>query len=194
MCRTELMDASKKGACPLELIVDSSSIMKTPALAWTFSIGWAPLVTVWRCARVSTVRYDVKFICVETGKSHTLRTPDDSPGLVLQSDLVRKKVGDNFSVRIRVLNSDRIGDWSEKSEVFSVSKPSSNLPLSTIPPWPQTALPSPSEFAKEFAGLEALPYTAERDNPVKKCGDATKRQGSFLDRLMSQFCRPTAMA
>jgi len=203
MCRTELMDASKKGACPLKLIVDSSSIMKTPASAWTFRIGWAPLVTAmaargpaWR-ALVSTVRYDVKFICVETGKSHTFRTPDDLPGVVLQNDLVRKKVGETFSVRIRVLNSDGLGEWSETSEVFSVAKPSSYLPLATIPARPQApkrAPPSPSELAKELGGLEALPYTARRDDPVKKCGGATKRQGSFLDRLMSKFRRPTAMA
>jgi len=197
MCRSELKDASKEGACPLKLIVDSSTIMKTPASTSTFRIGWAPLLTA-RAARVNPVRYDVKFICVETGKSHTFRTPDDLPGVVLQNALVRKKVGATFSVRIRVVSSDGVGEWSETSEVmhaFFVAKPSSYLPLATIaarPKTPKRAQPSPSELAKELEGLEALPYIAKTDTPVKKCGDATKRPGSFLDRFMSKFRRPTA--
>lgn len=150
------MDASKAGACHLQLIVDSSSIMKTPASAWTFRIDWAPLVTAkgqW---------YHVKLTDVETGKRHTFRTPDDLPGVTLLNREVREKVGDTFSVQIRLVDRDGVGEWSETSEVLSVAKASPN--------W-------------------VTVYTVSRKAPVEKCGDVAKRHGSVLDRFMAKFRR-----
>jgi hypothetical protein len=113
---------------------------------------------------------------------------------------MRQKVGDTFTVQIRVLNSEGIGQWSETSEVFSVAKPSPNLPLGKISARPQTqklALPSPSELAQECGGLEALPYTVTRNTvtrkaPAKGCGDTARHQGSVFEHFMSKFRRATA--
>lgn len=201
------MDASKEGVCHLRSIVDSSSVIKTPASPWTCRIDWAPVTANDQSAfyklawtNLHFTRYDVKFTCPQTGRRLTLRTPDDAPCVVIQNRLMRQKVGDTFTVQIRVLNSEGIGQWSETSEVLSVAKPSPNLPLGKISARPQTqklALPSPSELAQECGGLEALPYTVTRNTvtrkaPAKGCGDTARHQGSVLEHFMSKFRRATA--
>lgn len=183
------MDACQEGTCSSHLIVDSSSIMKTPASSWTFRVSWtSPKVAT--VSGQSSVRYDVQFIGEETGKRHTFRTTDDLPGIILPNRMVREKIGDTFTVQIRILNNDGVGEWSDRSNVLSVAKPSPNQVKQARRP--QQSL-SPTSATRPVV-LEALPYTAARKVPVKKCGDAAKCRDSFLDRFISGFYRSTAKA
>jgi len=200
MCRTAWMPASQEGSCPV--IVDSSSIMKAPASAWSFRIGWAPVAPA--DSQSTIIRYQVQLICVETGKRHAFYTPDDLPSVVLANREVRQKVGDAFTVQIRVLRSDNVGVWSEASEVFSVAKSSPNLSLQACQIVSKvfsvakaSALPQPSLTPRKKPAFEAFACTDTKNAPDKKreeeCGGVTKRQQS-MDRVAPKFHRPMATA
>jgi len=184
------MDDSKEGSSPLHVKVDSCTIKKTAASSWSFRLAWAPIMAV---NGKSAVRYDVQFVGKNSGKRHTFRTADDTPGIVLPNRLVREKVGDEFTVHIRTVlmiddNVHSVGEWSEVSSVLSVAKPSPSQNLMTATPRPSPTPPSPSSPV-----LEALPYGATRKvpaKPVTTCGNAAKRQRSVFERLMSGFRRP----
>lgn len=136
--------------------VDSSTVMKTPASAWTFRIAWAPVKAV---TGESSVRYDVQFNGWG-GKRHTFRTVDDVPGIELPNRIVREKVGDTFTVQIRILHvySNGFGEWSEASKPFSVAKPSP----SDFMVAPVSKPKSPEAASAGVLALEALPYAATR--------------------------------
>merc|ERR1719377_383299 len=102
MCRTASTPTSQEGSCPeivdslttsiLMVLVDSSSIIKAPASAWSFRIGWAPVAQA-ADSQSTIIRYQVQLTCVETGKRHAFYTPDDLPSIVLSNREVREKVG-----------------------------------------------------------------------------------------------------
>jgi len=201
MCRTPLIDDSKAGSSPPHSKIASCTITKTPASSWTFRLAWKPMLVV---SGNSAMRYDVRLVGEENGKRHTFRTADNSPGIVLPNRVVRDKVGDTFTVQIRIVNPDKgheVGEWSETSTIHSVAKASPGQMMVTATPRPP---PTPSPSSPTEPALEALPYAATRKVPVKvdktsfharkvtglTCGSAVKRQGSIFDRLMSGFRRP----
>lgn len=162
------------------VLVDSSSIIKAPASAWSFRIGWAPVAQA-ADSQSTIIRYQVQLTCVETGKRHAFYTPDDLPSIVLSNREVREKVGDAFIAQIRVLRSDNVGDWSEASEKFSVAKSAPNRSLALGTPL-ASAFPQPSLAPRKKPALAAFPYTDTKKALVKKreedCGGVTKRQRS----------------
>jgi len=170
--------------------------MRFPASAWSFRIGWAPVTPGDSLSTI--VRYQVQLTCVKTGTRHAFYTPDDLPSIVLANREVREKVGDAFTVQIRVLRSDAVGEWSEASEEFSVAKSSPNLSLALA-----SALPQPSLAARKKPALDASPYTDTKKAPAKKCEEElwgvvqakllAKRQRS-KDRVAPKFHRPMATA
>merc|ERR1719420_613121 len=94
-------------------------MMKSPASPWSFKIAWEPPVRANGCSKI---RYDVKFSSKEADKWHTFRTVDDEPDIELPDRVIREKIGEIFTVQIRILNSHGRGEWSEASRVFSVAK------------------------------------------------------------------------
>lgn len=186
MCRTSTPVISESSesfgpSLPSHLKVDSSTIMKerrTSTALESFRICWAP---VERVHRQSTSRYDVQLVGWG-GKRYTFQTADEEPSILLPTGVVQEKVGETFTVQIRVLNEWRgrgawrgrgVGEWSNKSRVLSVTKPSS-----------LTSPQSPTAITSAPTSQESL----------SKAKGSTKRPRSILDGFISKFCRRTAKA
>jgi len=110
---------------------------------------------------------------------HTFHTSDDSPDIVLPNRLVQKEIGETFTVQIRMLNSNDVGQWSEVSHVLSLAKDS-----------PLQVMKKPRQ----------QPPSSSRTAQAKRCGDAAKifgepkTPGFILGSFLSKFSRSTAKA